>query len=217
MCSLFPSRVPPIMSSAFQNKNITARNMLLKREAEHFASACAENGLKLMFLKGAAMLLCGFAGFDARHMTDVDILVDAADVSRAEEILKKTGFTLMPGSTQAFMKCADRCSPPVIIDLHAGLRHVPDIPGLWSRAVKSRCGETETRVPGVEDMFVHICGHSLMNHGCLQEQSMKDIAGILSAAVIPSRLIENIFLIARQCGIGELVKAVIDEAASAGV
>ncbi len=162
------------------NKNILARNLLLLAALEEISAAAAQNGLKLILLKGAALLAEAVYGPQEREMTDLDLLIRPGDENAFDALLTGLGFKPMENSTQAYYRMAAPAVPPVIADLHTGLRHEKETEALWSRAERaSKTGGF--RVLGFEDQVLHLASHTLLHHGCVTGRTLQDLGRLLGS------------------------------------
>ena len=73
--------------------------------------ALAARGVRVLFMKGAAVGAMSDSTFCSRPMNDIDILVHAADVTAASDALRAAGWTFS--------------TSPAIADLLAGHHHLP--------------------------------------------------------------------------------------------
>jgi len=165
------------------DKGTLARNLLLLKALEEVCAAASETGLKLVLLKGAALLEQGVYGPGERGMTDLDLLIRPEDEKAFDAMLTGLGFKPMENSSQAYYKITAPAAPPVIVDLHTGLWHEKDTGALWSRAQHSggkAAAETiRLPVPGLEDQLLHLASHTLLYHGCLGGRTLQDIGRLL--------------------------------------
>lgn len=159
-------------------KDILARNILLLGALDEVITAAEGKALKLILLKGAALLAGGVYGPGERQMTDIDILVRPSDEQAFDALLKGLGFEQMEGSSQAYSRRAGPSAPPVLIDLHTVLRQERDTEALWHRSARMR---EEMRAPalGLEDQFLHLASHPLLHHGRLEARNIADLARLL--------------------------------------
>jgi len=116
------------------DKGTLARNLLLLNALGVVCAAASEAGLKLVLLKGAALLAKGVYGPGERGMTDLDLLIRPEDEKAFDAMLTGLGFKPMENSSQAYYKITAPAAPPVIVDLHTGLWHEKDTGALWRRA-----------------------------------------------------------------------------------
>jgi hypothetical protein len=118
-----------------------ASNGRMLTELWALTSRLAADRVPALVLKGPVLALWGI-GLQARVFHDLDLLVRPADMARAGAALKSTGFVeLQTGNHdyhRVYAKTAAR--PAIVLELHFGMvdrerRYVPDLEGLWDRAV----------------------------------------------------------------------------------
>ena len=161
-------------------------------------TACAEASLDVLVLKGAALAETVYPRPSLRRFGDLDVLIHAADASRARTLLEAQGYTADPFTwddfaegrvCQAnFFKHTPRGS--VVVELHTALlnnallghvRAAQD--GVWARARAVRLTGEAARVLGPEDQLLHLCLH-LAGHYFHAPQSLRDIAYVCAAQKI---------------------------------
>ncbi|MCS7151028.1 MAG: nucleotidyltransferase family protein [Endomicrobia bacterium] len=75
---------------------VLARNVLIHNEIERISNECVRNNIKLILLKGAALIeLFPEYSFE-REMEDVDILIEKENYIKFIKILKKLGYSEVP-------------------------------------------------------------------------------------------------------------------------
>lgn len=136
-------------------------------------------GIRVMLLKGAALLQTIYDRPELRPMSDVDLLVHPEEALQAVEVLVNAGcrrgavlvrndfFPRFHYEVELFIP-----SPhPVRIDLHARpfrpmrlSRIIPD-DALWQGAVQVNVLGTKAYVPRSELLFMHLAAHAAF-HGC---------------------------------------------------
>jgi hypothetical protein len=157
---------------------------LLERIARRFNDA----DLPLMVLKGAALNLLLYREPHERPMSDLDLMVPAKLVSRAQEILEKCGCR--PGAPLV----RDDFFPryyyeteysigeifPTRIDLHVRpfrpLRYARLMPpaAFWEGAQTIAVGQATVLVPDDADMLIHLAVHAAV-HGCSRGKWLDDV------------------------------------------
>ncbi|OGL48241.1 MAG: hypothetical protein A3C43_04275 [Candidatus Schekmanbacteria bacterium RIFCSPHIGHO2_02_FULL_38_11] len=68
------------------------RNTRLYNELAILLKEFKENGIEVMFIKGAALAILVYKNIALRPMSDVDILIKKEDAEKVEEILVKNGY-----------------------------------------------------------------------------------------------------------------------------
>ncbi|MBU2575009.1 MAG: nucleotidyltransferase family protein [Elusimicrobia bacterium] len=167
-------------------KDILARNILLLGALDEISAAAAQKNLRLILLKGAALLAEGVYGPGEREMTDVDILVRPRDEKAFDALLAGLGFKPMENSSQAYCRPAGpstslragSSAPPVIVDLHTGLWHEKETEALWHRSARVSQGMSVPAL-GLEDQLLHLASHTLLYHGCLGPRTLEDLARLV--------------------------------------
>jgi len=72
--------------------NIIARNILIHKEIEKISQKCVENSIKLVLLKGVALIeLFPEYSFE-RYMEDVDVLIEEKSLKKFRDILFSLGY-----------------------------------------------------------------------------------------------------------------------------
>jgi len=163
------------------SNSVLARNILLLEALEEISTAAAEKSLKLILLKGSALLTEGVYRPDEREMTDLDILIRPDDEKNFDILLTGLGFKPMENSSQAYYRMASPSAPPVIVDLHTVLRHLTETSAAWHRCSRF---SLSMRFPvlSLEDQFLHLAGHNLLHHGELGSKTINDLSSLLEFA-----------------------------------
>lgn len=68
------------------------RNARFFEEMKRISSAFHEQGLPLVFIKGAQLVIAGYYGPEDRLMEDIDVLVPAGQAANAAQLLKEIGY-----------------------------------------------------------------------------------------------------------------------------
>lgn len=135
--------------------------------------------IPFLLLKGAA--LCAEAYTPGlRPMTDVDVLIHAADVHTADKVLRNAGCR--PGADLVRpdfypryyyeREYSTRRNPSVKIDLHCRpfrlLRYARTVPdeAMWGDTREVPLGDLKVRIPGPEDMLIHLAVHAACHGNC---------------------------------------------------
>jgi len=160
------------------DKTTLARNIMLMEAAREVCAAAHKAGIPVILLKGAALLEQGVCRLDERQMTDVDLLVKPGDLDAFEKIVPDLGYGPLESSSQAWHKILSPEAPPLIIDVHTGLRHVKDPSVLWKTAAGTPAGKYGL-VLSLPDQFLHMAAHMLLHHGRLEDRTITDLARLL--------------------------------------
>lgn len=161
------------------DKAIAAREILLLGALKEVRETALAAGIAIVPLKGAAFLEIGLYQVGERGMTDVDVLVRPKDLPAFEKILISLGFSPMPNSADAWLRPSPGNTPPAIIDLHTGLRHVKNTDDLFRNLEPG----PEGPVLNLAELFLHTAVHPLLHHGELAPRSLEDCALLARKAV----------------------------------
>lgn len=166
--------VPPTVATLFADQRAAAavaqRQALW--EAEMARRALAPAGIEFVLLKGAAYAAAGMACSAGRQIGDLDILVLASDIRRAENELLNAGWEWVKSDPydDHYYRAHMHELPPLIhktrdrmIDVHHTIlprthRITPDALAMMSDAVKSGGGYS---VLNPADMACHCAAHML--------------------------------------------------------
>lgn len=153
-----------------------ARNLAHAAALEEILAALRDAGVEVMVLKGAALAESVYGSLALRPMIDLDVLVRAADLATAEEVMEGLGYTPPPGALPAAYYRGNHIHIPyqsrrrdVKVDLHHSLQEdvgwlQPDLEEIWRGARRRRLAGTEALVMGLEDLLLYLCLH-LDKHG----------------------------------------------------
>ncbi len=166
--------LPPAIAALFADQRAAAEVAQRQAlwEAEMARRALAPVGIEFVLLKGAAYAAAGMACAAGRQIGDLDILVLAADIRRAENALLKAGWEWVKSDPydDHYYRAHMHELPPMIhkardrmIDVHHTIlpkthRVTPDALALVSDAVTSVDGHA---VLCPADMAVHCAAHML--------------------------------------------------------
>ncbi|MBI4655884.1 MAG: nucleotidyltransferase family protein [Elusimicrobia bacterium] len=159
--------------------DVLSRNILLMDAARVLAEECFNRGIPVVFLKGAALLELGIFKFPEREMTDIDVLIRKHERHAVEKTVLSMGFREMENSSSAFVKTENPFSPPVIIDVHADLRHLKNTDDFFKEAFSPDNALSHILVPSTEDLFLHLACHPLLHHGHLGDKAVRDAKKVL--------------------------------------
>lgn len=197
----------------------------LRRPLAELLAACADAGLDLIVLKGAALAERVYPRPSLRPFGDLDVLVRREDAAGACALLSALGYAADPAAWadwQAGHVCQlnffrHAAQGPVVVELHTDLLNnvllksqmQTDLTGLWQRSAWATLAGREARVLGPEDQILHLCLH-LAGHYFAAPQSLTDIAQVCRAAPPDWDLF---VLLARQSGAASACFAALSAAA----
>lgn len=150
---------------------LATRRALLRRAsrqldlAERTRRGLAEQGLRALPLKGAALAEWLYDSPADRPMADVDLLV-LDDWDAALRVLLASGLTPEERADHAWSLREPHGG--LLVELHRGLTSCPrlhpvDAAGLWSRSLPA--GGQVQRRPAPEDLLVQLALHAAFQHG----------------------------------------------------
>lgn len=145
-------------------------------QVRQFAAACADEGIELVFLKGAAVLLWLYEDRGMRIIGDLDVLVRAEKAARAAGVLERLGYRpiskaeLRRSAEERYLAEQRRLHMPQMargqelpIELHLRLFRrkdgTPFLPDVWSDAFTPDSGSPELRVLSPAHTLLHGCIH----------------------------------------------------------
>ena len=154
-------------------RGIAARNLALIGELARVLRALDETGIKAIPFKGPAAAVTAYGDSSVRAFADLDILVDPADLERAEAVLLQRGYeatlTLTPREKRDYLKteCALQLCKPAgnfVVELHWRFFEREASLDLRVDAIRQRA--TRISIAGisvpslaVEDLLLYLCAH----------------------------------------------------------
>jgi Uncharacterised nucleotidyltransferase len=179
-----------------ERQRTAAGNMRLLAGARTIVAAFDREGVRVIALKGLALLEETYDDLSLRPMVDVDFLVPEAAIQRAEDLVVGLGYrSARPRSEASVGPRAGKYAYPqltsadgvVHVDLH---RHVLpdadfDIGEYWGHARPSRVGVH--LLPDHEDLLLHLAGHFFKDRVRRSEGSLgqlADMAWLVHAAPV---------------------------------
>ncbi len=179
-----------------------ARTHAALRQLSELTSACADAGIRLIALKGAALLLWLYEDPGIRGLSDIDLLVREEDALKAVSVLKKMGYATMAAHQRFsnpevwFHLCRMDGGhfPPFLrgndypIELHVGFLRkrgnwLKSEEEVWKNAVMIDCGGVLVGCLPPEQAFLHAAIH----YGHHKADGETQLSMLLDAAVIVSR------------------------------
>jgi hypothetical protein len=129
-------------------------------------------GIQVLALKGAALLVGGVSHPISRTMSDIDLLVVKGSPETAWALCRSHGWTLVDEAWTEELYRGHHHLPPLLdpdgvsigLELHRAL--LPglddlgiDVNDIVARSRVVQVGDTPVRVPSVEDLLLHACLH----------------------------------------------------------
>ncbi len=165
-----------------------ARGLVLREELSKLLQEFETRGIKCMPIKGALLDEVVYRRPGMRAYTDIDILVQPADLAEAATLLKGLGFA-STGEKDALAKKDGRTQyhfvndAGVIVDLHWGLvnnRWYPTLSkffeeNIWNNAVYADFQDGKIRSMSPEVLLIYQCTHAAVHHNFSKLILLKDI------------------------------------------
>jgi hypothetical protein len=194
MLDLAPAEVRQHLSEEYYAS--VRRQMVFNAELEPVLAALHAHGVVPLLLKGVVLAETTYPDVGLRPMTDIDILVHAADLPRVCEALQRLGYH----TTTAAAKLDDEFfngelsfakgthTETLAIEFHQNLVHhwnftAPlkvDSDALWLRAQPLTVANQPVVQLCIEDMLLHLCLHRAMHHGFTGLPGYVDIAWMIA-------------------------------------
>ena len=158
--------------------------------------ACAEAGLDVIALKGAALAETAYPRPSLRLFGDLDILIRPEQAEQVRGLLEALGYVADERQWNA-LRQGRGCQAnffqhpargPVVVELHTKLINNPlflafvqmDMAGAWERSRPARLAGVDAHVLGPEDQILHLCLH-LACHYLAAPRSLRDIDQVCRA------------------------------------
>lgn len=168
-----------------------ARNMLLQNELSRITGLFNEQGIKIIVLKGAALLGTIYENIALRPMNDIDVLVRTDDLFRAEAIALQQGYNSARGTVYIEREENLRHLPnlvhtekQIMLEIH---RHITDVDGpfsnislddIWSRARPLSIQGTPALTLSSEDHLIHLATNFLLDRRYSSQHSLGQLCDI---------------------------------------
>ena len=133
-------------------------------------------GIRVMLLKGAALVHTVYPGFRQRPMSDLDLLVDPSNAQRARRVLLSAGWREIVGGIPDSVydrhhhlpPLKDSMLPDLQLEIHTALfwdrPFAFDARDLWTRAQPLGNAFPDTFLPDRIHSLLHTCLHFLWSH-----------------------------------------------------
>lgn len=173
-----PKPVAGLLRSTYSET--VARNLRLVAELERLLVALSDADVAVVVLKGAALLGDYYADVGLRPMSDLDLLVQAAEVERADLVLRQLGYREPPKYSSAEYRQTSRAyghhlaplvssDGLVTVELHHRLGSKKslldfEVHRLWARTLPVTRGSACCLAPSPADLLIHACLHFLHHH-----------------------------------------------------
>lgn len=139
------------------------RGVQLSDASRRARALIAGEGLRVLPMKGAALVGRFYESPGERPMADVDLLA-LGDWRRAAEVLVRQQYRVIARADHAWM--LEDPGADAVVELHRGLATAPELfpfgaDALWAR----RVGEPGEERPSSEDLLVQLAVHAAFQHG----------------------------------------------------
>jgi hypothetical protein len=170
--SAFPNL--PSESEALQSLAVVNdfRRYHIRSLVARLVAELRQEGIEVLPLKGAALLVGGVSRPVPRTMSDIDLLVVKGSPETAWALCRTRGWTLVDEALTEELYSGHHHLPPlqdpdginIGLELHKALmpgldRLGIDVDAIVARSRIVQVGDTPVRVPSVEDLLVHACLH----------------------------------------------------------
>ena len=173
-------------------RQILARNILLVELLDQVAGILSRAQIYTAALKGAGLLLTVYRQSFDRDMEDIDLLVNAQDLFRAESALSACGWRRVEGGEYGFYRDRD----PAVIDMHTALWYMDGVRGLEYTGIATGRGTKKALdrsrliavnansiyVLSYEDMWIQCALQSLIHRANIDARAIRDLRQIIAHA-----------------------------------
>ena len=149
-------------------------NQMLFRAAEQIVGCFEKAGIRVMFLKGPALILNYYKNYGVRQMKDFDLLVPYDKKEKAIELMEQSDWKLLPidlrdrekeNYFQMHHACTFEDDRKRKVDLHwrifnEYIREKED-ETFWEKAVTVSFGNHSVFTMSPEDQLLHVIGHGM--------------------------------------------------------
>ena len=187
-----PTDVPPAVADHLREAHMghLVRNLRFRHELTRVVEAFNRAGTVPLLMKGSLQLVDGTLGLGDRWMSDLDVVVPGADLSRTPEILLELGYRPDPG--KPFLHPHElpfyRAGAPGPIEVHcelgsSALSDVLPVAEAWAASTELTIGQASARAMSPTHQVLHNILHSAvqdLNHvvGGLPLRQLLTLAGL---------------------------------------
>lgn len=156
-------------------------------EFRRIANALAQLGITIMALKGLQLAELVYRDISLRPMSDLDILVHAAQVEPAIAALRNLDYELNTGQGGEYDLRLSHGRLGILVEVHwelaqANEPRVAPAEDLWRVAVPARLADADALVLPPEFLLLHVCTHLAYHHlFAFDLRALCDIAEIVRA------------------------------------
>jgi len=174
---LVPAEPREVLKSRFRHNLV--RDMIFRFELVGLLNELAKADITVILLKGAATWIDNLYGPDgAREMSDIDILVRAADIERAAVIIETLGYSQIPNPNMVLeglptdrrhhhLRAFGKPGSPVFVELHYRLGYgrtggIASEEELWQNSLAGTLEGVEVRVLNPTYRLIHNTAHGMV-------------------------------------------------------
>ncbi|UCC94340.1 MAG: signal peptidase I [Candidatus Omnitrophota bacterium] len=178
--------IPEDIWQKFQSHyyTVAARNTSLCQKLNIILEAFAEAGVKVVLLKGVALIHTIYQNIALRPMYDIDVLIHKEDFSLVQAILKRLGYVNSTLYPEDFYK------DNTMVDVHWELMNVTRVKSrsksyhmnmdeVWRNSLPIQINGQKARVLSPEYCLMDLCLHLALHHGMQGLMWFIDIARLI--------------------------------------
>ncbi len=165
-------RLPTTVRESLQRAyyHSTARNLRIQMQWREILALLDRHGIRAVTLKGCDLAWSTYPEPGLRPMTDIDLLLEAKDITTAGRLLAESGYRADTGASGA----SGKHTMPYLkeggvpVELHYHLAESPYAERIDLEALRARTREVEAstvRCLGLEDRLLYLTLHTGLAHG----------------------------------------------------
>jgi len=154
-----------------------SHNILIYEELKNVLSAFRRCGIKVIILKGAALLESVYSHIGQRKMGDVDLLVKEKDLLKAENELMKQGYRLLYKSKWLYLKYYGAIQ--FAMHLYHKIPYLKDKSIIWQKALALKIVGEDALIMSPEENIIYLSYHLAVQHGEPHGKWIEDIDTLL--------------------------------------
>ena len=154
--------------------NDTTKNIVLFSFLKELLATLNNANLKIILLKGAALVPVLYYNISKRQIRDIDILVQKKDLSFLIFHIKALGFEEFNKNSCTFVR---KDKIPIFLDIHTNLKHLDSLSEhkIWNNAESVVIEGEETFTLLSEHSLPFLISHATLSHGYANPKWLKDI------------------------------------------